>query len=185
MTLISHLGSLELRPKLWLHYELRLTAFTALLVLVVKLAKKYKVATCSCHEAEPGALESLTSLALSQQTVKRASLPNTACFPNTTASLGWVPCPVTVILPPQRGQQWSRMVLCRSCHMLEKTFAESLALPIRGKRWWSLYQQHGENQPQTTSSLRVSFLSICFFILGHFSQSASKHHIAFHYPIQI
>lgn len=64
MTLISHLGSLELRPKLWLHYELRLTAFTALLVLVVKLAKKYKVATCSCHEAEPGALESLTSLAL-------------------------------------------------------------------------------------------------------------------------
>lgn len=38
MTLISHLGSLELRPKIWLHYEPRLTAFTALLVLVMRLA---------------------------------------------------------------------------------------------------------------------------------------------------
>lgn len=64
MTLISHLGSLELRPKIRLHYELRLTAFTALLVLIVRLARKYKMATRSCHEAEPGALDNLTSLAL-------------------------------------------------------------------------------------------------------------------------
>lgn len=64
MTLISHLGSLELRPKKWLHYELRLTAFTALLVLAMRLARKYEMAACCCHEVELGARESLTSLAL-------------------------------------------------------------------------------------------------------------------------
>lgn len=64
MTLISHLGLLELRPKVWLHHELALTAVAALLVLVARLARKYEVATCSCHEAKPCALESLTSLAL-------------------------------------------------------------------------------------------------------------------------
>lgn len=64
MTLISHLGSLELRPKIWLHYELHLTAFTALLVLVMRLARKYKVATFSHYEAGPATLENLTSLAL-------------------------------------------------------------------------------------------------------------------------
>lgn len=35
----SGLAEALLRPKIWLHYELELTAFTALLVLIVRLAE--------------------------------------------------------------------------------------------------------------------------------------------------
>lgn len=53
----------------------------------------------------------------------------------------------------------------------------------RGKWWWSLFQKHGENQPQTLVRRSLPFNLI--LIPGHSPQSASKHYVAFHYPIQI